>query len=141
MLTSNIVVYQCRRGTQRWCRPTTHDAIFGEVDISQKKITNEKPSVRVYSKINRDGCLIFLNKWSEEFETNKNGKDANELWIEFKDALNHSASNFIPSKKIRKQDRLPWINRKTRSLVEKRNKAFRDMKNLKSEEYKLKSKT
>ena len=93
--------------------------IFGEVDISPQKITNNKPSVRVYSKMNRDGFSIFLNEWSEEFETSKTGKDANELWIEFKDVLNHGASNFIPSKKIRKQDRLPWINRKTRSLVKK----------------------
>ena len=30
---------------------------------------------------------FFLYKWSEEFETNKKGKDANKLWIEFKDAL------------------------------------------------------
>ena len=81
-----------------------------------------------------------MNKWSEEFETNKNGKDANELWIEFKDAFSHGASNFIPSKKIRKQDRIPGVNRKTRSLVKKRNKAFRDMKNLRSEENRLKFK-
>ena len=31
--------------------------------------------------MNRDGFSIFLNKWSEEFESNKNGKDAHELWI------------------------------------------------------------
>ena len=42
-----------------------HDAIFGEVYISQQKITNNKPSVRIYSKMNRDGFAIFLNKWSE----------------------------------------------------------------------------
>ena len=90
--------------------------------------------------MNRNGFSNFLIKWSAEFETNKNGKDANELWIEFKDALNHGASNFIPSKKIRQQDCLPWVNRKTRSLIKKRNKAFRTMKNLRSEENRLKFK-
>ena len=74
--------------------------------------------------MNRDGFSIFLNKWSEEFE----------------DAFSHGASNFVPSKKIRKHDRIPWVNRNTRSLIKKRNKAFRTMKNLRSEENRLKFK-
>ena len=42
-------------------------------------------------------------------------------------------SYLVLSKKIRKQDRLPWVNKKTRSLLKRRDKVFRTMTNLRSE--------
>ena len=84
--------------------------------------------------MNRNGFSILR---SEEFETNKNGNDLNKLWIKFKDALNHAASKFIPSKQIRRQDVLPWVNKNTLSLIEKRDKAFRTIQILNQKKRKV----
>ena len=78
----------------------------------------------MYGKIDNKGFIEFLTKWNTKFDETKNQKSVERLWQDFKMTLTDGASKFIPTKNLSKQDRLPWVNKKIKKLIAKRDKAF-----------------
>lgn len=94
-----------------------HDAVFGEIDVYPSYKPTTKPKIRNYNKMNKQAFTEFLNNYKMDFEKEKTLKDANELWNDFKNALNTGAERYIPTRTPKKHDKLPWINRKIKTLI------------------------
>ena len=90
-----------------------NDAILAEFDINPYSEKSQRPKVNV--------------KIKHKYTTN-------ELWENFKSALELGVKKIVPVKTIRKNDKLPWVSKKIKQKIKQRNQAFSKMKKSNSTE-------
>ena len=81
-----------------------HDTIIAEFDINPYSKKSQRPKVNVYHKMEKDKFEEYLYSWREDFIKIKHKYSTNELWENFKSALELGVIKFVPVKIIRKKD-------------------------------------
>ena len=70
----------------------------------------------------------YLYSLKEDLNKIKHKYTTNELWENFKSALELGVKKIVPVKTIRKKDKLPWVSKKIKQKIKQRNQAFSKMK-------------
>ena len=70
----------------------------------------------------------YLYSLKEDFNKIKHKYTTNELWENFKSALELGVKKIVPVKTIRKKDKLPWVSKKNKQKIKQKNQAFSKMK-------------
>ena len=104
-----------------------HDAILAEFDINPYGKKFQRPKDNVYHKMEKD-------KFEKDFIKIKHKYTTNELWENFKSALELEVKKILPVKTIRKKDKLPWVSKKNIKKIKQRNQVFSKMKKSNSTE-------
>ena len=105
-----------------------HDGCYVEVNI-QPKTNRQKPrQIPIYAKADWEGFKHFLSTVHSNILNSYNSKDANQLWILFRDNLTTAKNKFIPSKTSKPRDGLPWITPSLKKMMRKRDKMFQKHK-------------
>ena len=102
-----------------------HDAILAEFDINPYSKKSQRPKVNVYHKMEKDKFEEYLYSWREDFIKIKHKYTTNELWENFKSALELGVKKIVPVKTIRKKDKLPWVSKKSKNLNKKSNREIK----------------
>jgi hypothetical protein len=78
----------------------------------------------IYSKANWNTINKDLNTLIVE-EKQKNGADVHRLWNIFNKYLFGTMNNNIPNKEIKSRNNIPWVKRKERTLLKKKQRLYK----------------
>ena len=92
--------------------------------------------VYIYSKGNMPNLINELSDYAHKFEIRKYDEpthsDIDEMWLEFKKAVQKAIYSNIPSKRISgSKTNLPWITNSISKMIRKRNAAYHRQKHSK----------
>ena len=105
-----------------------HEIVYIESNLKPRQIKKPPRKVFQYKKANTDDIKRRLNEIDLEKQIKENTSIDN-LWNYFKCEVLDIMNSHIPTKMINNsKHKLPWINREVRSLIRKRNKTFKKMK-------------
>ena len=100
-----------------------------ESSIKPRKIKKPPRKIYLYAKANSDKIKEEINNINLNKQHNDKDIDIDQLWNLFKTEVTNIMDNHIPTKMINNSKRKqPWINKKIKSLIRKRNKMFKSMK-------------
>ena len=107
-----------------------HHAIFTEVNAIQLVNKKQQRTIYLHKRTNTEAFKSHLIRFSKVFaEQYAQTATVNDMWAAFKAAINDGMTKYVPTKTLKHNDHLPWINRNIKCLIKKRNKAFATMKN------------
>ena len=104
-----------------------HDIIFAEIDISV-----HRPHKSEYRKAKWDNLKSRLEKLFQTICLADPKCSANDLWKQFKDSLIECMNNYIQQKPISSKQRLHWVYKAIRKLIQARNKVYVKLQRSKS---------
>ena len=82
--------------------------------------------INIYSKANWNTINKDLNTLNEIVEEKqKNGADVHQLWDIFKKHLFGTMNNNIPNKEIKSRNNIPWVKRKERKMLKKKQRLYK----------------
>ena len=64
----------------------------------------------------------------DDFMSQLEGKSVEQLWCDFKEALNGGINKFIPSRLVGRKRHLPWITQAIKREIRKRDHLFQKFK-------------
>ena len=106
------------------------------LDIDTHAILNKKALCKVYihSKGNMSSLINELSDYSHKFERkydDSTHSNIDEMWLEFKKAVQKAIGSNIPSKRISgSKTNLPCIINSIRKMIRKRNAAYHRQRNV-----------
>ena len=110
-----------------------HDAIIIDSIIRPNYNTTKKRKVLQFRKANWEElnkeCTEISNHIKRRYEA---GDSIDTLWDLFKKLLNQAIDTHIPSKQIRTNSKLPWMNAHLKRLVRKKTRLHRQAKKTKN---------
>ncbi|WAR28332.1 hypothetical protein MAR_014069, partial [Mya arenaria] len=105
-----------------------HDIISTIVN-ARPNILKQKPRiVPLYRKANWDDFKQFMNTTKSDILQGSVSLSVEETWLRFTDAIKKGITQFIPVKKIGCKRALPWITKKFKRLIHKRDKLYTKLK-------------
>lgn len=100
-----------------------HDVILIEAQIKpvhNRLINKPKP---LYNKTNWDAFRIEFDSFTKLFsKLDSDSHSVNDLWLLFKDKLKYLTTKYVPYKAFNIKNKLPWITKDIRLLINKRDK-------------------
>ncbi|MCG7866607.1 MAG: reverse transcriptase family protein, partial [Candidatus Thiodiazotropha taylori] len=110
-----------------------HDAVLVESSLRPHKTVKQPRKVYIYKKADFQGFKEDLRQFKQDFLDGTQNKDANGLWVQFRDTITSGMQKYIPSKMIKgNKVKKPWVNRKVKSLMAKQRKLFKKKKKAKN---------
>jgi hypothetical protein len=67
-----------------------------------------------------------------DIEADKNSP-TDQLWLTFRQGLEQAIQKFVPSRTLKSKSGLPWISKKIKSMIRKKEKLYRKMRQSKSQ--------
>ena len=106
-----------------------HDIVYMEIDTDTTRNTQKPRKILLYKKANwksmaEEMKLLHATIKQEEEE----GATVDKIWMLFRNTLETVIDRHIPTKTARQKDKLPWITRDIRSLIKKRDRAYKRKK-------------
>ena len=103
-----------------------HHALVTDFDITPQRIKQKKRKHYIYSKVTEENWNDINN---ELFEISKNIQskeitDVESMWTFFKDSLMSVVNKYIPSGTGGKSNDLPWMNRKCKRQVRRKQRLY-----------------
>ena len=103
-----------------------HDIVYAEMDINPVKTKQKPRTIPLYKRANWMSIQEEMKELKSKLEEDEtNGASTDDLWNTFKRELTSSTSRHIPTKTARQKDKLPWISKEIRSLIKRRDRAFK----------------
>ena len=100
-----------------------HSAVVIDSTIRPNYILSKKRKVHQFKKAQWEDLYKECDEITKEIQLKFNAGDCiNSLWDIFKSKLHKAIDNYIPSKNIRMNNDLPWMNGNLRKLVRKKTK-------------------
>ena len=115
-----------------------HETVF--IESSLKPFHNKSTSRTIfkYHKADLSSINTALESFSEEFQAKLPSISIEEAWTTIKQKLLELERRFVPSKRVNGKPHKPWINRKVKALIRKREKLFTRMRRTNDAEDKAK---
>ncbi|KAK3085493.1 hypothetical protein FSP39_004174 [Pinctada imbricata] len=110
-----------------------HEIVYVESSLRPKKVKKPPRKIYLYNKANIDEIKAKLNnidiQKNTQHEENKSANSINTIWNDFKNKVLNIMNESIPTKTINNSKRRqPWINKEIKSMIRKRNKLFKRLK-------------
>ena len=106
-----------------------HDIIITDTDTKVQYQRTPPRTCYIYSKADWTKINIDLENLQTTVENNKeNGHSVHQLWDTFKKELFGTMNNNIPHKEIRSRNSIPWITRKHRKMIKRKQRLFNQAK-------------
>ena len=102
-----------------------HDIITAEVNVKPKMIKQVPRNIFLYKKANWDQLKESMREFHSVLQSDLATADIQTLWDEFVTKLQHGIDTYIPIRKARSRDGLPWINQEIRRLMRKRDRHYK----------------
>ena len=99
-----------------------HDCVQVELDISPIRNHQAPRDIPLYGKAKwEEFAKQMENAWGE-IDSKKDTASANDLWLIFSKAIQEGTKKFIPHKKAKRKDNLPWVTREIQKLIKRKNR-------------------
>ena len=112
-----------------------HDMILADCFFKPSLSIPKRREIFLYKKANWDNIKYDMKKLNntilEEIGTGK--YTIEEIWEKLKSGINDSVKQHVPSRKSRKNNNLPWVNRNLEKEIKKKRKLHSKYKNIGSE--------
>ena len=106
-----------------------HEKVYIESSLKPQKVKKPPRNVYQYNKANTEQITEQLKDIDLAKYIHQNNPNINQLWGYFRDKLHETMDKKIQTKLINNSKRKPtWLNREIKSLIRKRNKLFKKMK-------------
>jgi hypothetical protein len=106
-----------------------HDIIYAEMNMNSAINTQKPRKILIYRKAKWDSMKEDVSNLHRKIQQEStNGTDINNLWNIFKGGLEASVNKHIPHKVCKRKDKLPWITQELKSLIRKRDRAYKTKK-------------
>ena len=99
---------------------TDHNAIIFDLFLLRNPFPKIKRSVFDYRCSDFDGLRRHLQSLDHSPLISENG-DINQDWLAWKDTFSSTVSKFVPTKTLRRQNHLPWMNSTILHHIKKKN--------------------
>ena len=111
-----------------------HEVVYVESSLRPSRAATPPRKVFCYNKADFDSLKMELKRVKEEFVSLEPTSTTQALWNKFRSTVTDLMKKYIPTKMLNgKKVRKPWINRKVKSQMRRRDKLFRRMKKTKNE--------
>ena len=113
-----------------------HDIVYAESYLKPQVSRSKPRDIHLYKKADWDCFRDFMSKYCDEvLSTRHMYTDVESLWTEFTRKISEGRSSFVPSKRIKGKNKLPWVNITIKRLIRKRDKLYyRQRKSRKQED-------
>ena len=109
-----------------------HAIVVADIDTKPYYQKNNPRKAYIWSKANWDDLNKDLESITPILEAmNDNKTDINNMWTTFKQELFKHLDKHVPSKMIKSNNRLPWINHKIRKQLKKKQRLYQQAKRTK----------
>ena len=110
-----------------------HNNVFIDVAARPQRLKATPRRVHCYGKADLEALLSDIELFAREFpKTSPENKSVEENWCTFKSRLLGLLEKHVPSKLVRPNHDLPWMNRDTRHAARKKQRWFNLAKKTKS---------
>ena len=111
-----------------------HETVYVESSLRPAKTQTPPRKVYIYNKADFSSMKAELRRIKETFISLEPVSTAQELWYKFSSSVSDLMTRYIPTKMLSgKKIKKPWINRKLKAQMRRRDKLFRRMKKTKNE--------
>ena len=111
-----------------------HEVVYVESSLRPSRAITPPRKVFCYNKADFDSLKMELRRVKEEFVSLEPTSTTQALWDKFRTIVTDLMQKYIPTKTLNgKKIRKPWINRKVKSQMRRRDKLFRRMKKTKND--------
>ena len=111
-----------------------HEVVYVESNLRPSRAITPPRKVFCYNKADFDSLKTELRRVKEEFVSLEPTSTTQALWDKFCTKVTDLMQKYIPTKTLNgKKIRKPWINRKVKSQMRRRDKLFRRMKKTKND--------
>ena len=100
-----------------------HDVVYVESTLKPQVSKSKPRDINLYKKANWDNFRDFMGKYRDHVLSHTY-TDVESLWTEFRDKISEGTSSFVPSKRIKGKNKLPWVNINIKRLIRKRDKLY-----------------
>jgi len=113
-----------------------HEAVVIEANVKPPLHRQPSRKIPLYNKANWQAIKADIQHLQHDISNMTTTSDitANQIWERFRNAIQNSISKYIPHKTARKRCSVPWISTHLRRKIKKRNKLYRQAKQLNSPE-------
>ena len=105
-----------------------HDMIMYDFHVKAEKIINRTRKVYLYHKADLVGLKNFLQSAFSNFRVHASSMNVETQWVYFKSKLLEAVDNFVPSKVLKSNSGLPWVDYKIRREIRKRERLYEKAK-------------
>jgi hypothetical protein len=105
-----------------------HDIPLLEVDLNPVKLKQKPRNIPLYKKANWEALDEHMQNTRRTMTEKADTSSVNELWIMFRDGLQEGINKFIPHKRAKNTDGLPWLSLDTKKLMKKRDRLHAKLK-------------
>ncbi len=106
-----------------------HEIVHVLANLSPHR--SQKPPRKIYQfhKTNEEGMASHLTDLRDKITTMFTNKaSTDQLWTTFRQGLEQAMHQFVPTKTWKPRSGLPWISKKIKSLIRKKEQLFRKMR-------------
>ena len=97
-----------------------HEVVTFRFNATVKRLTKIKRKILLFHKANLEEMKAKLQRFEKEFtESNPSGRTVEENWTLFKQYIFATINEFVPTKYVRRNNDLPWINRELKHKLKK----------------------
>jgi hypothetical protein len=105
-----------------------HDIPLLEVDLNPVKLVQKPRSIPLYRKADWSALENHMRNITKTIVESEAVNSVNELWVTFRTGLEEGISKFIPHKRAKKNESLPWLSTETKKLMKKRDRLHTKLK-------------
>ena len=111
-----------------------HETVYVESSLRPAKIVTPPRQVNCYRKVDFDSVKEELRQAKEDFINMAEISSAEQLWAKFRTLTTELMRIYIPTRLIKGNKlKKPWIDKKVRSLIRRRQKLFQRMRKTRNE--------
>ena len=97
-----------------------HEVVTFRFNATVKRLTKVKCKILLFYKANLEEMKAKLQRFEKEFtESNSFGRTVEENWILFKQYIFATINEFVPTKYVKRNNVLPWINKELKCKLKK----------------------
>ena len=89
-----------------------HEAATFRLNAAVRRLTKVKHKIFLFHKANIEGIKAKLQGFEKDFiESNPFGQTVEGNWTFFKQYISTAINEFVPTKYVKRNNDLPWINK------------------------------
>ena len=93
-----------------------YDCPVVELDLTPVRYKQKPRQIPLCKRAKWDNISEDLLAASVQIQNNTDDKTVNDMWIEFKEAIDKAVKKHIPHRKTKSRDNLPWVTPQIRKL-------------------------
>ena len=115
-----------------------HDMVIASCCIKPSVLKQKPRKVQIFRKADWSKLKSLMADFRDRFINEHFGKSVEDLWNEFKTAIDQFSTQCIPTKLIRGKSSFPWITQEIRRMICKRDLIYRRFKKTGAQETRFK---